>query len=111
MRAASGALMTSELSEVSVTRSAIRRFVFARISGDTTPLGRCVASNKWMPSDRPRCAMLTRPVTKAGSSRASEANSSITSNNRGSGAGAGGDADAGTGLVGVRRVCAATRSA
>ncbi len=96
MRAASGALMTSELSEASVTRNAIRRFVFARISGDTTPPGRCVASRRWIPSERPRCAMLTRPVTKAGSSRASEANSSITSNRRGNGVDGG--------LAGVRRV-------
>ena len=36
-----------------------------------------------MPSERPRWAMLTRPVTKSGSSRASEANSSMTMSRRG----------------------------
>ena len=38
------------------------------------------------PSERPRCAMPTRPVTKSGRSRASEANSSITIISRGRGA-------------------------
>ena len=38
-----------------------------------------------MPSERPRWAMLTRPVTKSGSSRASEANSSMTISSRGIG--------------------------
>ena len=83
---ASGASITSALSAVSVTRSAIRRFVLARISGDTTPDGRWVASSRWMPSDRPRCAMLTRPVTKSGRSLTIDANSSMTIIRRGSGA-------------------------
>ncbi len=75
--------MTSVLSLESVTRSAIRRLVLARISGDTTPLGRWVARIRWMPSDRPRWAMLTMPVTKSGSSRTIEANSSMTMTSRG----------------------------
>ena len=45
-----------------------------------------MASSRWMPSERPRWAMLTRPVTKSGSSRTIEANSSITMSSRGSGA-------------------------
>ena len=76
------------LSAVSVTRSEMRRLVLARISADTTPLGRWVASIRWMPSDRPRWATLTRPVTKSGSSRAIEANSSITMSSRGMGSAA-----------------------
>jgi hypothetical protein len=84
IRAASAAFSTSWLSAASVTRNAIRRLVLARISGDTTPLGRWVASSRWMPSERPRWAMLTRPVTKSGSSRAIEANSSMTISRRGS---------------------------
>jgi len=81
--AASPASMTSLLSMSSVTRSEIRRLVFARISGDTTPVGRWVASTRWMPSERPRWAMLTRPVTKSGSSATMLANSSMTSTSRG----------------------------
>ena len=61
--------MTSADSAASVTRSAIRRLVLARISAMTTPAGRWVARIRWMPSDRPRCAMSTSPVTKSGSSR------------------------------------------
>ena len=38
-----------------------------------------------MPSERPRWAMLTRPVTKSGSSRTIEANSSMTIISRGIG--------------------------
>ena len=38
-----------------------------------------------MPRLRPRCAMLTRPVTKSGSSRTIEANSSMTMSSRGIG--------------------------
>ena len=40
--------------------------------------GRWVARIRWMPSERPRWAMLTRPVTKSGRSRTIEANSSMT---------------------------------
>ena len=50
-----------------------------------------------MPSERPRCAMFTRPETNSGSSRASEANSSMTISSRGS-VGSSGSATAG-GLV------------
>ena len=85
IRAASRASMTSVDSAASVTRSAIRRLVLARISGETTPPGRWVARIRWMPSDRPRWAMLTRPVTKSGSSATSEANSSMTMSSRGIG--------------------------
>ena len=85
MYAASGASITSALSAASVTRSAIRRLVLARMSADTTPEGRWVARIRCRPSERPRWAMPTSPVTKSGRSRASEANSSITITSRGSG--------------------------
>ena len=77
IRAASRASMTSVDSESSVTRSAIRRLVLARITGDTTPDGRWVARIRCTPSDRPRMAMPTRPVTNSGSSSTSDANSSM----------------------------------
>jgi hypothetical protein len=77
--------MTSELSSASLTRSAMRMLVFARISGETTPLGRWVASIRWMPRLRPSWAMLTSPVTNSGRSFVSWANSSMTSSSRGSG--------------------------
>ena len=80
---ASGASMTSALSAPSVIRSAMRRFVFARISGETAPEGRCVARIMWMPRERPRCARFTRPATKSGSSRARDANSSTTTTSLG----------------------------
>ncbi len=51
---ASGESMTSDDSPPSVTRSAIRRLVLARISGDTTPEGRWVARRRWIPRERPR---------------------------------------------------------
>ena len=50
----------------SVTRSAIRRLVLARISGDTTPEGRWVARMRWMPSDRPRWAMFDQAGDEVG---------------------------------------------
>ena len=58
--------MTSWLSLRSVTRRAMRRLVFDLISALTTPAGRCVASSRCTPSDRPRRAMSTSPVTKSG---------------------------------------------
>ena len=85
MEAASGTPITSALSAGSVTRSAIRRLVLARMSWETTPEGRCVARMRWMPSDRPRWAMFTSPVTKSGRSRLIAANSSMTMTSRGSG--------------------------
>ena len=75
--------MTSFDSFASVTRSAIRRLVLARMSLEMTPDGRWVASTRWMPSDRPRWAMVTSPVTKSGSSALRLANSSITIASRG----------------------------
>jgi hypothetical protein len=86
MCTASEVSMMSWLSVESVTRSAIRRLVLARMSLVTAPDGRCVARMRWMPSERPRCAMLIRPGTKSGTSRTRVANSSITSRRRGSGA-------------------------
>ena len=56
-----GASRTSVLSVPSVTRSEIRRLVFARISGDTTPAGRWVASRRWMPRDRPALGDVDQP--------------------------------------------------
>lgn len=44
--AASSALMTSVDSAESVTRRAMRRFVLARMAGEMTPLGRCVAKSR-----------------------------------------------------------------
>jgi len=85
MCAASGASITSADSAESVTRSAIRRLVLARMSAETAPVGRWVARIRWMPSERPRWAMLTRPATKSGRSRTMEANSSMTISSRGSG--------------------------
>ena len=80
--AASTVPRTSRESASSVVRRQIRRVQLARISGDTTPLGRWVASTRWTPRDRPRCAIATRPGTKAGSSSASVANSSTTMTRR-----------------------------
>ena len=60
-----------------VTRRQIRRLVLARMSGETTPPGRWVASTRWMPRERPRWARPTSPRTKSGSSSTSVANSSI----------------------------------
>src|SRR5690348_16316502 len=54
MYAESGASMTSADSSLLVTRSAIRRFVLARMSALTTPAGRCVARIRCTPSERPR---------------------------------------------------------
>jgi len=85
IHAASGTSITSCDSPGSVTRSAIRRLVLARMSADTTPAGRWVASIRCTPSERPRCAMPTRPVTKSGSSVTSDANSSMISTSLGSG--------------------------
>ena len=50
MPAASGASMTSTDSAASVTRRATRRLVLARMSGVTTPAGRCVARIRCTPS-------------------------------------------------------------
>ena len=86
MCAATSDSMTSWLSPGSVTRSAMRRLVLDLISAETTPAGRCVASTRWTPSERPRRAMSTRPVTKSGSSLTSAANSSMTMSRRGIGA-------------------------
>jgi hypothetical protein len=83
MVAASLTSTTSADSPSSVTRNAIRRVVFARMSALTTPLGRWVASTRCTPSERPRCAIPTRPPTKSGSSSASVANSSTTRTSRG----------------------------
>ena len=77
--------MTSWESFSSVTRRAIRRLVLDLISAETTPAGRWVASTRWTPSERPRRAMSTRPVTKSGSSATSAANSSIMITRRGMG--------------------------
>ena len=76
---------TSWESPSSVTRSAMRRFVFDLISAETTPAGRWVARTRCTPRDRPRRAMSTRPVTKSGSSATRAANSSIMSMRRGMG--------------------------
>ena len=70
--------MTSVLSWSSLTRSATRRLVFARMWSSTTPLGRCVASTRWIPRLRPRWAMSTTPSTNSGTSRFKNANSSKT---------------------------------
>jgi hypothetical protein len=85
IHAASGTSITSCDSLGSVTRSAIRRLVLARMSADTTPAGRWVARIRCTPRERPRWAMPTSPVTKSGSSATSEANSSMISTSRGSG--------------------------
>ena len=85
MSAASRTSTTSVDSAGSVTRSAIRRLVFARMSALTTPPGRWVASTRCTPSERPRWAMPTRPPTKSGSSSTRVANSSTTRTSRGSG--------------------------
>ena len=57
LRRRRGSPTTSIASPVSAQRSAIRRFVLARMSSLITPLGRCVASTRWTPRLRPRCAM------------------------------------------------------
>ena len=85
MYAESGASMTSADSSLLVTRSAIRRFVLARMSALTTPAGRCVASSRCTPSERPRRAMSMSPWTKSGSSATMAANSSMISTSRGIG--------------------------
>ena len=69
---------TSTDSAGSETRRAMRRLVLALMSALTTPAGRWVARTRWTPSDRPRCAMPTKPWTKSGSSSARVANSSTT---------------------------------
>ena len=74
--AASGLSITSLESSGDAMRRAMRRSVFARILGVTTPCGRCVASNRCMPSERPRWAILTMPSTNSGTSAVSAANSS-----------------------------------
>ncbi len=81
--AAAGESTTSRLSSSSATRSARRIVMFARIESVTTPAGRCVASTRWMPRLRPRCARSTSPSTKSGSSAASVANSSTTTTSAG----------------------------
>ena len=55
--AASAVPRTSRESASSVVRRQIRRVQLARISGETTPLGRWVARTRCTPSDRPRWAM------------------------------------------------------
>ena len=85
MNAASLVSMTSADSSGLVTRSAIRRLVLARMSALTTPAGRCVASSRCTPSERPRRAMSMSPVTKSGSSATIAANSSMISTSRGIG--------------------------
>ena len=77
--------MTSWESASSVTRRAIRRLVFERISAVITPAGRCVASTRCTPRDLPRRAMSTSPVTKSGSSETRAANSSMMIISRGMG--------------------------
>lgn len=67
MLTASLVSMTSMLSEESVTRRAMRRLVLARMSELTTPAGRWVARIRWMPRERPRWAMPTRPGRSRGS--------------------------------------------
>jgi len=58
MDAASGASITSVLSAASVTRSAIRRLVLARMSA--RPRRRTLGGqDQVQASDRPRCAMPT----------------------------------------------------
>ena len=70
MRAAAGDAMTSSLSGVSPTRSATRRFVFARMLAETTPAGRWVARMRWMPRLRPRWAILhVQEADAAGNAR------------------------------------------
>ena len=85
MNAASLVSMTSADSSGLVTRSAIRRLVLALMSALTTPAGRCVASSRCTPSDRPRRAMSMSPVTKSGSSATIAANSSMISTSLGIG--------------------------
>ena len=80
---ATGSPTTSFESATSAMRSATRRFVFARRLSLMTPAGRCVAMIRWMPSERPRCAMSTTPSTNSGTSPASAANSSMTSTSAG----------------------------
>ena len=74
---------TSIESDSSAIRSAMRRLVLARRLSLITPAGRCVAMIRWMPSERPRCAMSTTPSTNSGTSPASAANSSMTSTSAG----------------------------
>ena len=81
--AACGESTTSRESDASCTRRAIRRLVLALISALTTPAGRCVASTRCSPSERPTAASRTSPETKSGSSSASTRNSSTTSTRRG----------------------------
>ena len=57
---------TSRESASSVVRRQIRRVQLARISGETTPLGRWVARTRCTPRERPRWAMATRPGTNVG---------------------------------------------
>ena len=88
--AASGVPRTSRESASSVVRRQIRSVQLARISGETTPLGRWVASTRCTPRLRPRWAMPTSPGTKAGSSSARPANSSTTITSRASATSRGG---------------------
>jgi hypothetical protein len=83
---------TSRDSASSVVRRQTRRLQLARISGDTTPLGRWVASTRCTPSDRPRWAIATSPGTNSGSSSDRPANSSTTITRRARSTGAGRDA-------------------
>ncbi len=85
MPAAAGTPMTFVESSRLCTRSATRRFVFARMSSLTTPAGRWVASTMCTPSVRPTAAIATSEVRTSGNSFASMANSSTTKSRRGIG--------------------------
>ena len=81
--AASGASTTSEESAGSATRRHMRMATLARSWASTTPAGRCVASTRWMPSDRPCAASRMSRGTTSGRSSVSARSSSTTTTSRG----------------------------
>ena len=69
----------------SSTRKHTRSAMLVRMSSLTTPAGRCVASTRWMPSDRPRAVTSVSRCRKSGICSTRNRNSSTTSTSRGSG--------------------------
>ena len=80
--AAASVPITATLSARSVTRSEMRRVMFASTASRTTPDGRCVHSTRWSPSERPRAARSANTGCSSGCSATTAANSSTTMTSR-----------------------------
>ncbi len=86
MAAASSVPITSLESVGSVTRRHSRSGTFARTWASSAPAGRCVASTRWMPSERPwEASRISAGSTSGRSSRRARSSSTTTTSRGGAG--------------------------